>query len=69
MTARTRAAFVRRIVQRAVDDLRRERWDEQDALAHFERPDTELDPYEFVTSPGYPQDDYTETLIARIKSF
>ena len=66
----SRAAFLRRIVERAVIDLRRERWAERVEAASIAKPDDEDDdPYEFVTWPGYPHDDYTETLIARIKSF
>lgn len=64
----SRSAFVRRIVERAAIDLRRERWDEASDFAGFTKAPDE-DPYEFVTWPGYPHDDYTETLIARIKSF
>lgn len=65
----TRAAFVRRIVEHALNELRRDRWEREEETAYLEQPDEENDPHEFVTWPNYPHDDYTETLIARIKSF
>lgn len=48
--------------------MQKDRWIEQDEASLLQMA-VEDDPHEFVTWPGYPHDDYPETLIARIKSF
>ncbi len=65
---RSRSAFLRRVLRRAVLQMQEDRWIAAYERDYFTEPDPRADPEEFTEWPGYPFDASDER-VARIRDF